>query len=74
MSKRIHSFCVELIISPAISIYYVAVIVSNDVAKRNLLRVVVIPLSTNTSKVYPGEALVTVDETRKGDGRSNHGR
>ena len=26
-----------------------------------LLRVVVIPLTTNTSRVYPGEALVTVD-------------
>lgn len=38
-----------------------AVIVSNDAANRNLLRVVVIPLSTNTSRVYPGEALVTVD-------------
>jgi mRNA interferase MazF len=38
-----------------------AVIVSNDAANRNLLRVVVIPLSTNTSKVYPGEALVTID-------------
>ncbi|MCX7086024.1 MAG: type II toxin-antitoxin system PemK/MazF family toxin [Methylococcales bacterium] len=38
-----------------------AVIVSNDSANRNLLRVVVIPLSTNTSRVYPGETLVTLE-------------
>ena len=38
-----------------------AVIVSNNAANRNLLRVVVIPLSSNTSRVYPGEALITVD-------------
>jgi mRNA interferase MazF len=38
-----------------------AVIVSNNAANRNLLRVVVIPLSSNSSRVYPGEALVTVD-------------
>ena len=34
-----------------------AVIVSNDAANRNLARVVVVPF---TSRVYPGEALVTV--------------
>ena len=38
-----------------------AVIVSNNAANRNLLRVVVIPLSSNTTRVYPGEALITVD-------------
>ena len=38
-----------------------AVIVSNDAANRNLARVVVVPLSSNTSRCYPGEALVTVD-------------
>jgi len=38
-----------------------AVIVSNDSANRHLLRVVVIPLSTNTSRVYPGEVLVAVE-------------
>ncbi len=38
-----------------------AVIVSNDSANRNLLRVVVIPLSTNTSRVYPGETSVTLE-------------
>lgn len=37
-----------------------AVIVSNDAANRNLARVVVIPLSSNTARHYPGEALVTV--------------
>ncbi len=38
-----------------------AVIVSNDSANRYLLRVVVIPLSTNTTRVYPGETLVTLE-------------
>ena len=37
-----------------------AVIVSNDAANRNLARVVVVPLSTNVSRQYPGEAMVTV--------------
>jgi len=36
-----------------------AVVVSNDVANRVLNRVVVVPLSTRTTKVYPGEALLT---------------
>lgn len=38
-----------------------AVIVSNDAANRNLARVVV-PLTSNTGRQYPGEALVTVGE------------
>lgn len=38
-----------------------AVIVSNDAANRNLGRVVVVPLTSNTARCYPGEALVTVD-------------
>jgi mRNA interferase MazF len=38
-----------------------AVIVSNDAANRNLARVVVVPLTSNTGKQYPGEALVTMD-------------
>ena len=38
-----------------------AVIVSNNTANRFLSRVVVIPLTSNISKVYPGEALVTVN-------------
>jgi mRNA interferase MazF len=37
-----------------------AVIVSNDAANRNLARVVVIPMSSNTDHQYPGEALVSV--------------
>lgn len=37
-----------------------AIILSNDAANRNLSRVVVIPLSSNVARVYPGEALVTV--------------
>lgn len=35
-----------------------AVIVSNDAANRNLARVVVVPLTSNTGRQYPGEALV----------------
>ena len=37
-----------------------AVIVSNDAANRNLARVVVVPLTSNTGRQYPGEALITV--------------
>ena len=37
-----------------------AVIVSNDAANRNLARVVVLPLTSNVRKLYPGEALVEV--------------
>ncbi len=37
-----------------------ALILSNDAANRNQARVVVVPLSSNTQKIYPGEALVTV--------------
>lgn len=39
-----------------------AVIVSNDAANRNLARVVVVPLTSNTERQYPGEAVVTVNE------------
>ena len=38
-----------------------AVIVSNDAANRNLPRVMVLPLTSNVSRVYPGEAVVTVN-------------
>jgi mRNA interferase MazF len=37
-----------------------AVIVSNDAANRNLARVVVVPLTSNTGRTYPGEAVVMV--------------
>lgn len=37
-----------------------AVIVSNDAANRNLARVVVVPLTSNTGRQYPGEAVVSV--------------
>ena len=37
-----------------------AIIVSNDSANRNLKRVVVVPLTTNTARVFPGEARVSV--------------
>jgi len=36
-----------------------AVIVSNDAANRHLARVVVVPLTSNTERLYPGEAVVT---------------
>ncbi|WP_265289071.1 type II toxin-antitoxin system PemK/MazF family toxin [Verminephrobacter eiseniae] len=37
-----------------------AVIVSNDAANRHLARVIVVPLTSNTERQYPGEAVVTV--------------
>jgi len=37
-----------------------AVIVSNDVSNRNLARVQVVPLTSNTERLYPGEARVKV--------------
>ena len=41
-----------------------AVIVSNDAANRQLARVVVVPLTSNTARQYPGEAVVTVGGRR----------
>ncbi|GHU92764.1 mRNA interferase PemK [Spirochaetia bacterium] len=38
-----------------------AIIMSNDIANQYLARVVVIPLTSNTSRIYPGEAVVTVN-------------
>ena len=41
-----------------------AVIVSNDTANKYLARVVVIPLASNVSRIYPGEAVITVDGSK----------
>lgn len=35
-----------------------AIIISNDIANKNLSRVVVVPLTSKIDKVYPGECLV----------------
>ena len=37
-----------------------AVIISNDAANRHLSRVVVVPVTSSTERVYPGEAIVTI--------------
>lgn len=43
-----------------------AVIVSNDAANAALNRVIVIPVTSKTDRVYPGEALIHVNgESRK---------
>jgi mRNA interferase MazF len=39
-----------------------AVIVSNDHANDRLGRVVVVPVTGNTSRIYPGEAVITIGE------------
>ncbi|HEV3109150.1 MAG TPA: type II toxin-antitoxin system PemK/MazF family toxin [Candidatus Binataceae bacterium] len=41
-----------------------AVIISNDTANRFLNRVQVIPITSKVSKLYPGEAYVTVNGAR----------
>ena len=38
-----------------------ALIISNNAANRNLARVVVIPITSNTDRQYPGEALITIE-------------
>ncbi len=42
-----------------------AVIVSNNAANRNLNRVQVVPITSNASRIYPSEAMVTL-QGRKG--------
>ncbi len=37
-----------------------AVIVSNDSANRHLARVIVIPMTSNVSRIYPGETVVSI--------------
>lgn len=37
-----------------------AIIISNNAANQHLARVVVIPITSNIERIYPGEALVTV--------------
>ncbi len=39
-----------------------AVVVTNDVAISHLNRVQVVPLTTQVSRVYPGEALVVIND------------
>ncbi|MDR2819956.1 MAG: type II toxin-antitoxin system PemK/MazF family toxin [Desulfovibrio sp.] len=41
-----------------------AIIVSNDAANRNLARVVVVPVTSNIERQYPGEAIVQAGERR----------
>lgn len=41
-----------------------AVIVSNDAANRNLARVVVVPVTSNVERQYPGEAFVMVGKQK----------
>jgi|SRR5271170_1174837 len=38
-----------------------AIILSNDAANTALNRVIVVPLSSQVSKIYPGEALLTIN-------------
>ena len=46
-----------------------ALIISNNAANAALNRVIVIPLTSQTSKAYPGEAMVTLNgEQRKAMG------
>lgn len=42
-----------------------AVIVSNDIANRHLNRLQVVPLTSNTERLYPGEAYVVLNGERR---------
>ena len=40
-----------------------AVIISNNAANKHLARVVVIPITSNVARTYPGEALIMLQNT-----------
>jgi mRNA interferase MazF len=42
-----------------------AVMVSNDAANRNLARVVVVPMTSYSDRIYPGEAAITLNGERR---------
>lgn len=42
-----------------------AVVISNDSANSALNRVIVIPITSQVTKVYPGEALITLNEEQR---------
>lgn len=42
-----------------------AIIMSNNAANIAMNRVIVIPLTSNTAKLYPGEAIVTLNGERR---------
>jgi mRNA interferase MazF len=42
-----------------------AVIVSNDAANRNLARVVVVPVTSHSGRLYPGEAAIEINGERR---------
>jgi mRNA interferase MazF len=42
-----------------------ALIISNNAANAALNRIIVIPLTSQTSKIYPGEAMVTLNGERR---------
>src|SRR6266536_506874 len=42
-----------------------AIVISNDAANAALNRVIVVPLTSQTAKLYPGEAMVTLNGERR---------
>jgi mRNA interferase MazF len=50
-----------------------AVVISNDAANEFLNRVIVVPITSNVQRLYPGEARIQLNgEDRKSYGRPNH--